>query len=518
MSQVDNLELPAVQQGGDKEVNIHEEAAKCFESVAYFIKNYCYIEDKDKGETFLFDLWPDQESALQVFATQRKVVALKARQIGMTWLVLCYALWKMIMQPNITVLLFSLRDHEAIELKSRIAGIYRRLPRWLQGRNPPSKNDAHDFWLANGSQAKAFPTGKGDSYTAALAIMDEADLPDNNLQIKMMNSIGPTVAAGGQLIMVSKADKKKPESRFKKIYREAKAGNTGWAHVFLPWWSRADGTRTKEWYENEFRTQFAQTGSNDYMYENYPATDTQALAPNELDKRIPQDWINKCYKELQPSIVIETLKHIKGLSIYREPSWGRKYAGGVDPAEGNPNSDPSALVLLDQLTGEEVLSLNAKISPRQLAQAMEAISNAYFNNCAWLVERNNHGHTVIDICQNSHRCNLIDGPDGKPGWLESLRNKTQLYDFSAERLREGECTIHSFEVWAQLAEVEGTTLRAPEGRHDDLAMAYVLAVKAAYMNKYGRFKAEDFMMTGGSAYRPFGTIYSDSNNSPFGVN
>jgi len=61
---------------------------------------------------------------------------------------------------------------------------------------PTAEPDAARTWaLANGSVARAFPTNAGDSYTATLAIVDEADLvPDLD---RLMRSVKPTIDAGG---------------------------------------------------------------------------------------------------------------------------------------------------------------------------------------------------------------------------------------------------------------------------------------------------------------------------------
>jgi hypothetical protein len=51
-----------------------------------------------------------------------------------------------------------------------------------------------------------------------------------------------------------------------------------------------------------------------------------------------------------------------------------------------------------------------------------------------------------------------------------------MYDALANALRAGEVTLHSAETFHQLASIEGSTLKAPEGQHDDRAVAFALAV------------------------------------------
>jgi hypothetical protein len=120
------------------------------------------------------------------------------------------------------VLLFSRRDDEAVDLlKTRLRGMYDRLPSWLKVRFFAVDND-HEWQLSNGSRVLAFPTTAGDSYTATLAIVDEADLvPDLD---RLMRAVKPTIDGGGQMVLLSRADKMKPLSPFKRIYQGGPAG------------------------------------------------------------------------------------------------------------------------------------------------------------------------------------------------------------------------------------------------------------------------------------------------------
>ena len=69
----------------------------------------------------------------------------------------------------------------------------------------------------------------------------------------------------------------------------------------------------------------------------------------------------------------------------------------------------------------------------------------------------------------------LSGHDGKEGWLSSQLGKVMLYDRCADALRNGEVVLHAFAMHAQLASIDGSTLRAPEGEHDDRADAFALA-------------------------------------------
>ena len=53
-----------------------------------------------------------------------------------------------------------------------------------------------------------------------------------------LNAVKPTVDGGGRLVLVSTADKARPLSPFKRLFRAAWAGTGDYAAVFLPWSAR----------------------------------------------------------------------------------------------------------------------------------------------------------------------------------------------------------------------------------------------------------------------------------------
>ena len=134
---------------------------------------------------------------------------LKARQLGLSWLALAYALWKLVFGAPATVLLFSLREDEAVELLGRLKGMYRRLQQWQQARSVV-QDSRTVFELSTGSRALAFSTRGGRSYTGTLAIVDEADYVPNLDQF--LNAVKPTIDGGGQLFLISTSDKRRPVS------------------------------------------------------------------------------------------------------------------------------------------------------------------------------------------------------------------------------------------------------------------------------------------------------------------
>ena len=458
-----------------EETSAQREWLKCRKSPLYFIHTYCQIYDATSGSWIPFTLWTAQASTLQTIHQNNLTIILKARQLGLTWLVLGYVLWLMVYQPSKTCLLFSRRDDEAIYLLERLRGMYKRLPVWSQVRQV-RQDSAHVWELSNGSIAYAFPTTAGDSYTASIAVVDEADLvPDLD---RLMNAVKPTIDGGGRMILLSRTDKANPSSPFKRIYRAARAGESPWVPVFLPWHVRPE--RDQEWYNRQKDDILTRTGSLDDLYQQYPATENEALAARVLDKRIPPAWIARCAEEALPT-PLDTIDApaLPSFRVYRPPERGYRYVIGIDPAEGNPTSDPSALVVLNEETLEEVACMHGQIEPTMIASYAIDISD-YYHNAGILVERNNHGHSVIAaIREQDHGELLLRGWDDKPGWLSSSRGKVLLYNHAADAFRDGITRVHTPDLRLQLESIEGDTLRAPEGLHDDLADAFSLALAGA---------------------------------------
>lgn len=443
---------------------------RCAESPIYFVGNYLQIYDSASQAWIPFGLWPAQARTLKTIQENRLTVILKARQLGLTWTVLGYALWSMLMMPIAEVLLFSRRDDEAVYLlDDRLKGMYNRLPDFLRAADVVVSN-AHEFGLSNGSTARAFPTSAGDSYTATLAVVDEADLvPDFN---RLMRSVKPTIDTGGRMILLSRADKTRPESEFKKIYRAAVDGKSPWVPVFLPWYIRPE--RDAAWYADQRADSIARTGGDDDLLEQYPATDVEALSPRTLDKRIPGGWLRDCYFPMPP-MIDEDAPIIAGLSVFRQPVPLHQYVIGCDPAEGNPTSDDSAIVVLNIQTGEQMAVLHGKFEPSAVADYVAQLS-AYYNDATAMIERNNHGHAVILALRDTPVRVLRDPANKKPGWLSNHLGKTTLYNEATATFRDGDAAIHHMTTYNQLAAIEGATLRAPDGQHDDLADAFALAL------------------------------------------
>ena len=252
----------------------------------YFTENFVKIEDRDAVELAVpFTLWPNQIVALASFITNRLNIVLKARQLGLTWLALAYAIWRMIHQPGYAVVAMSKREEDSKELARRIGFILKYLPPTMIREKKTAGKWNGPTWEATtlvvtinhpGKEPSIFNSltaaqDSGRSLTASLVILDEWAFQQWAREI--WAAAYPTInrPTGGQVIGLSTA---KRMTLYEEIWRKATQGVNTFARVFLPW--STDPRRTEEWYE-QTRKDLGEQKTK----EEYPNTPEEAFSAAE---------------------------------------------------------------------------------------------------------------------------------------------------------------------------------------------------------------------------------------------
>lgn len=247
----------------------------------YFVRTYGHIENKDSDEVIVpFKLWQAQAQALQDFRSYRRCIVLKARQLGISWLVLHYAAWLML-HPGKTIIGMSQAEEQAKELIRRMAFvILKYMPSLLQ-----QKGNLEPGWKGIWYEQTAltvtihFPGNYPDSkmacfassenaprsFTADLLIFDEWAFQQFDRQI--WAAAYPTInrAHSGQVIGVSTI---KRGSLFEDLWTSP---SNSFRKIFIPWY--ADPSRDQHWYE-ETKANLADPAT---MTAEYPASEEEAL-------------------------------------------------------------------------------------------------------------------------------------------------------------------------------------------------------------------------------------------------
>lgn len=458
---------------------------RCAASPMYFIYNYCYIFSHAEKKWIRFKLWPKQVEAIRAIHKHRKVVVIKRRRFGFSWLVRCYFLWAAIFEPIAQVGMWSKSLDDAILLlgeEEGMKGTYRRLPAWLKPGDLEADN-TQLVTLANGSTIRSRPYTQAESFGLTHCLIDEIDRISGENDRVLVNNLEPALKDAEKVVYGSISDKTRPNSILKNTYKSARAGENDFYPLFMDWYSvpGCDDQLYQEEWDKKYSQLRDKAETEDWMMQQYPRTDDEALAPAQANKRVPFSHIERVFKMMDPEDA-PNAPALYGLSIFKDPEKGHNYVIGADPAEGIAGGDDSSADVVDEETGEQVATLRGYLEPKkQFPGALFELAK-YYSDANILVERNNHGHAVIgelqDLIAGEEGCEVevLKYPgDGREGWLSSVRGKVILYDACAQLVRDGDALIHSKITRDQLADIEIATLRASEGNRDDAADSFALA-------------------------------------------
>ena len=198
-------------------------------------------------------------------------------------------------------------------------------------------------------------------------------------------------------------------------------------------------------------------------------------------------------KEKQP---IRTTK--SGWRIFVEPKPGRRYIIGADPAEG-VGGDFSAGEVFDAVTLEQVAEYHSdSIEPGKFGEFILPEGGRLYNNALIAIERNNHGHTVIDrirrVYSNLYMQIDFDKKKNKKtkriGWNQNEHHRNLMLDNFEELTDDGTVTVNSAILKSEMLTFvinEDGKRAAKSGKHDDTVMASAIAVQVAGMpaSSYG---------------------------------
>lgn len=255
---------------------------ECATDPAVFIARHATIEDPD-GTVRRFRLWDFQRLTLKHLQTDQGVIVLKARRLGLSWVVLAFALWMAIFQQGTRILVLCKTGDDAAALLDRIRRMRDRIAadplsaHILAGLEEPAKiRDAVTTLDIGASTIRALmgTPAAARSETAGLVLLDEFAFQRGASEI--WRSILPTIEGGGRIAVVSTGNGDEHGSslgsEFARIWgavrREVMDGFTG---LFFPWMVRPD--RDQAWHDREV----AKYGSPEAFKVEYPETEQDAF-------------------------------------------------------------------------------------------------------------------------------------------------------------------------------------------------------------------------------------------------
>jgi hypothetical protein len=208
------------------------------------------------------------------------------------------------------------------------------------------------------------------------------------------------------------------------------------------------------WYYNKGKTQ------KHKLAQEYPCTPEEAFLHSGrayFDVELLQNALIETQK------IIPILTRIRdGLVIFENPIPKEKYVIGADVAEGLAEGDYSHGSVIKLSTMEQVAFMHGHYEPDIFGKHLVRLARFY--NTAFLgVERNNHGHSVLNTVYNYEGYTNIytevdqtiktEKPTLKKGWFTSEKTKYIMLDELDEALRNGYIIIKDPEFYKEALSV-----------------------------------------------------------------
>jgi hypothetical protein len=471
--------------------------------------------DERQAEEFRFLQEPGWEWQGEFFDwvhSEQRCIALKARQLGVTWLGCAYVLWTALYRQGSLSLVYRQKEEEAHENVGRCWDLLNSLPKHLWNGAVVRKPDRGA--RATGEIALVFPDGRrsrvvamtsasasGHGKTAAVILLDEHSRIERADEIS--KAVEPAAGKQGKIVIISTANGvSDPESgagnHFHWLWSHAE--EAGYSKRFLAWSLHPD--RDQDWYDTAPEIRALKSHER---AEQYPADEFEAFT---LTNRVffdPEDL--KYYGALVPKPLYRCDFRAKGatsagilktdrgmIRVYVEPEEDGKYAIGADVATGR-GRDYSYAAVVDLRSMAFVAEFHGRLAADQYALQLHYLGRWYRSALIAVETAGGFGEAVIIPLRDGragrpaypklYRHVLSSRPDlpvSKPfGFPTNTKTRPLILNQFEQAIRER--TIPAVTA-TQLSEMQtfvyhdhGTSPRAQEGARDDAVMGSAIVLE-----------------------------------------
>ena len=451
---------------------------------------FCEIDTANGTVPFTF--WPHQRDLVRLMRDNRRVICLKARQLGVSEVACIYSLWYALAHPGTLTLIISIGDREAQELLRRIKVMYQSIPPQFRKvwRTHLTKHEYQFRSAAGESRILSIPSGDsaGRGLQASLVILDEAAFYERSDQ--RLAALLPTFADSGQVCMISTANGM--TGRFFSTWQEA--DDIGWARFFS---GALDRPGRDEAWVAEQRKSLGDLGPQEYPLsseESFLSTSRNVFDPADvlaLKELVAEaaPWTGDIYDDA--SGVHCRPSEAGGWKIWEWPIAGREYMVTGDPSGGVGSSDYSAAAIYDIKGWTQVAAYHGRPDPSEFARIMRNAGWLYQTNAeepALLVhEGNNHGQALSALFRDwsypkvfRHRRFDLDSERESQalGWFTTAKSKPIMISSLQQAIREQTMAIRDTRFYSEagtyLVDDKGR-MEAAHNHHDDVLMSHAIA-------------------------------------------
>lgn len=305
-----------IEQGKKEDLSLEQKIEECKKVIAsfeYFLEKYVYIEDKEAHSAIKLKLWPEQKKVVSLITDSPLLLVLKARQLGLTWLISAYVLLQLLRNPLFLAVIISTTEELSIEFLDRVYFIMDRCPVWMGTAGASIKTRTkqvleiqHRDGLV--SVVKSLPTTEmgAQSKTPNLLVMDETC--KNRMAKAIYNASYPGIeAAKGQVIIVSNAIKEGAGWYFTRdLYIESMKGLNKFKRIFLSW--KAHPLRAVDFKQNMVAAGMTERD----VSENYPDSEEEAIT----DRNVRGVYYSKQMADARKEGRICAVPYVRGHEVY----------------------------------------------------------------------------------------------------------------------------------------------------------------------------------------------------------
>ena len=469
-------------------------------SKEFFFSEFYHIPVVGKGPQ-LFKPRPFQQRIAREIDTSKRIIGLKARQIGWTTIGVAAAFHDVLFNDEHPWLFISKNEDAAMKMLDKAKYAYGRLPGWMKELLPKvTAYTQTSMIFDNGSRIESVPatasTGRGDAVHGVL--MDECAFMEYAEEI--WGAVEPLTYGVAMLFSTANG----MGNFFHEIWLDSQQKDSVWTGIFYPW--NVVESRDEEWYDTARRSF---RGREWLFFQEYASTPEEAFSKSGR-VAFGTDIVDDCFEEIEPAkkfrwVIGQGAEEI-GLDeeadievnmwvppeVVRDdsgrPLWKPNYVVAADVAEGLDHGDFSYVTVFDANTGEQCLSCKSAIPISYLDELVAWAGQQYFTALVG-VERNNAGVLPLDRLYRDWyypRLYRMDTfaqfrtGDRTPryGWVTSTATKSKMVNDFYHALSEGKVLLHDpeFKIEAQTFIADGKgSYGATKSHHDDVIMGTLIA-------------------------------------------
>ncbi len=419
-----------------------------------FFANFVQCVDSRSGDVFQFqmlspeecaeanltfhgDSWFWQREYLDWVLANEQTITLKGRQLGVTWVWGMLCLYDALFTPGADVLIYSIKEEDAIEVVNRIWDMWLSLPLLFKDSLrvrvlKPTRNARpsttiefeHPDRRVSTITGMAATKSAGHGRSAKRILFDEAARQDYAREL--WKAVVPAMGdSGGALGVVSTAngmsDGKGEGNFFHEVWAGAGEADYPTLKKTFIRWDKHPG-RNAEWYRSvslssrDKAEQYPNDPDEAFLMSGSPYFDSESLIYYSREASVDHlrsfDWVEFEHGRARQAVKAEYAWN----RVYVLPEEGRIYAIGADVATGR-GKDYSCAYVIDLSNMEFCAQIHGKMGVDQFAQQLHYLGR-WYNDAKIAVELGGgYGDAVI--------ISLRDGIEGRPPYPSLYRHRQE---------------------------------------------------------------------------------------------